>query len=114
MEYIIDADGKKIGRVASDAAALLIGKNTSNFARNRVPSVKVKIINASKIAASEKKRGQMSYTKYSGYPGGLRTETLEHVIARRGYGEVIRRAVLGMLPKNKLRARFIRNLILSE
>ena len=114
MEHIIDASGKKIGRIASVVAALLIGKNTPHFARNIVPSVKVKVINASKVIASEKKRATMVYTKYSGYPGGLHTETLGHLMTRRGHGEVLRRAVFGMLPKNKLRSRFIKNLILTD
>jgi large subunit ribosomal protein L13 len=112
--YIIDAGGKRLGRVASEAASLLMGKNTSVFARNIVPDVEVKIINASKLSLDESKRTQKSYLRYSGYPGGLKSEKLDNAIEKKGYGYVVKRAVHGMLPKNKLRAKMIRHLKLSE
>ncbi|MDO8510210.1 MAG: 50S ribosomal protein L13 [bacterium] len=113
-EHTIDAEGKKIGRVASEAAAMLMGKNRADFARNVVHAVKVKIINTSKVVANEKKRESKAYVRYSGYPGGIKEERLGHLIGRRGYGEVFRRAVFGMLPKNKLRSQIIKNLTLTD
>ncbi|MDQ5969127.1 MAG: large subunit ribosomal protein, partial [Patescibacteria group bacterium] len=54
------------------------------------------------------------YSRYSGYPGGLRQPTMEQVIAKKGYSELFREAVSGMLPKNKLRAKMMKNLIVTE
>ena len=69
MEYQIDAQGKKLGRIASEAATVLMGKNRTDFARNVIPEVKVKIINSSKISTTNKKMDQKIYKNYSGYPG---------------------------------------------
>ncbi len=110
----IDAANKKLGRVASEAAAALLGKHSAEFVRNRVAAVRVEIVNASKAALGERKRVQKMYTRYSGYPGGLKTLSLDHVIAQKGYREVFKRAVYGMVPKNKLRARIMKNLSVKE
>ena len=81
--------------------------------KNVVADVLVKIENASKLDVTEKKKGEI-YQSYSGYPGGRKTETLEHLGERLGYAEVVRRTVNGMLPKNKLQARMMRNLEVTE
>ena len=112
-EYIIDAQGKRLGRVATEAASLLIGKNTTHFAKNIVEPVTVKIINAQKLDITEK-RAKEEFQSYSGYPGGRRVETLGHLGTRRGYGEVIKRVVSGMLPKNKLQKLRLHNLQVTE
>lgn len=112
--HTIDATNKRLGRVASEAASILIGKDTPEFARNKAPEVEVSVINASKIKITEKKRGQKEYAKYSGYPGGLRYEKMDDVIEKKGFKEVLRRAVDGMLPKNKLRAKMIKRLKITE
>lgn len=114
MEYTIDAQGKKLGRIASEAASLLMGKNRTDFARNIAPNVKVKIINCSKADVLNKKMDQKVYTTYSGYPGGLKQSGMKKVIADKGMSEAFRTAVHGMLPKNKLRAVMIKNLITEE
>lgn len=114
MEHIIDANGQSIGRTASKAAVILLGKNDPSFAPNAVASVKVKIINAGKASVSEKKLKTATYERYSGYPGGLKTETMEHLASRKGMGEIFRRAVYGMLPANKLRARMMKNLAITD
>jgi large subunit ribosomal protein L13 len=63
---------------------------------------------------TEKKQAEKKYQRYSGYPSGLKEESLVSLGARRGISEAIRRAVYGMLPKNKLRARTIKHLIITE
>jgi len=113
-EYTIDASNKKLGRVATEAATVLIGKNSPDFAKNTVAPVKVTILNASKADISEKKKGEKEYVRYSGHPGGLKKELMKDVIGKKGYSEVFKKAVYGMLPKNKLRDRRIKNLIITE
>jgi large subunit ribosomal protein L13 len=114
MEYTINAKDRTIGRVAAEAATLLRGKNKPTFERNIAPKVKVTIINASLMKIPTKKTLDKYYKHYSGYPGGLKYETLGEVIAKKGIKEVLRRAVYGMLPINKLRPIMIKNLIISE
>ncbi len=114
MKYTIDATNKKIGRVASEAAALLMGKAKSDFARNKVSVVSVSIENASKLSITEKKSKEKTYKRYSGYPGGLKVETLETVKTNKGVSEVLKKAVYGMLPKNKLRSLMIKNLKIQD
>ena len=112
--HTIDAAGKKLGRVASEAAKIIMGKDLVSFARNTAPKVKVVIENASKIHVTEKKMTQKQYKRYSGYPGGLRFKSMTEVIAEKGYKEIFRKAVYGMLPTNKLRAIMIKNLEVKE
>lgn len=112
-EHIIDANGKRLGRVATEAATVLLGKDSPDFAKNVVAPVMVKITNASKLDISDK-RGTEEFQTYSGHPGGRKVETLDHLAHRRGYGEVMRRVVNGMLPKNKLRKLRMQNLEVTE
>ena len=114
MKYTLDAENKKIGRVATQAAVFLMGKNLPAFQRNNIPDSKVEILNASKASVDEKKKLQKSYSRYSGYPGGLRKPTMAQVIAKKGYSELFKKAVSGMLPKNKLRQKIMNNLKITE
>ncbi|OHA93297.1 MAG: 50S ribosomal protein L13 [Candidatus Zambryskibacteria bacterium RIFCSPHIGHO2_12_FULL_38_34] len=114
MEYTIDAQNKKLGRVASEVAIILMGKNRVDFVRNAIPDVKVKISNAGKIFTTNKKMDDKIYKNYSGYPGGLRERSMKKVISDKGMKEVLRIAIKGMLPKNKLRDRMMQNLIITE
>lgn len=114
MKYTLDAENKKMGRIATKAAEYLMGKNLSDFKRNSIPEVTVEIVNTSKMVPDEKKMTQKTYSRYSGYPGGLKQPTMEQVIAKKGYSELFREAVLGMLPKNKLRPKMMKNLIITE
>ena len=114
MKYTIDAQGKRIGRVATEAAVFLMGKNTPDFKRNGIPDVEVEITNTSKAVIHEKKLTQKTYSRYSGYPGGLKQPTMEQVIAKKGYSELFKEAVSGMLPKNKLRQKMMNNLVIKE
>ncbi len=103
--YRIDAEGKSLGRVASDAAFALLGKDTPDYAANKVVSRHVVIENADKLKITAKKEKEKTYSRYSGYPGGLKQIPMERVIEKKGHEEIVRKAVYGMLPSNKLRAR---------
>ncbi len=114
IEYTIDAAGKKLGRIASDAAASLMGKKSVSFAKNEVLNAEVRIINANRTDISAHKKQADIYVTYTGHRGGLNEEKLGDLIKRRGMGEVYRLAVYSMLPKNKLRALRMKNLIITE
>lgn len=110
MEHTIDAQGKKLGRIASEAAKLLMGKQSADFARNTIPNVKVTIINTSKADITNKKLDGKVYTSYSGYPGGLKERSMRKVVSNKGTKEAFRKAIYGMLPGNKLRSKMMLNL----
>lgn len=112
--HTIDATGKKLGRVASEAAMILMGKHKPSFVKHKIMGDEVKIENASKLDIDNKKKDSKIYTRYSGYPGGLKTETMSKVIENKGYKEVVERAVYGMLPNNKLRKQMMKNLEIKE
>jgi len=112
--HIIDATGQSLGRVASEVAHFLIGKHDTKFAKHIVSGVIVHVVNASKLQITQKKKENKKYTRYTGYPGGLRKEELGSLLNRRGYGEALRKAVYGMLPSNKLRPEMLKRLIIEE
>lgn len=112
-EYVFDAAGKSLGRLATEVAMALRGKNEPNYQPHIAPSVTVTINNASQVKLSSSQL-DAQYKRYSGYPGGLKHETREHLIDRKGYREVFEKAVYGMLPNNKLRAVMMKNLIINE
>lgn len=114
QEYTIDATGKKLGRLATEIAVLLMGKNLPDFSRNTVPSVSVVVTNASLLDIDDKKREQKTYNRYSGFPGGLKKARMEEVITKKGYEAVLTNAIYGMLPGNKLRPRMLKNLTINE
>ncbi len=113
-EYVIDAKNKSLGRIASEAAGILRGKREVDFAPNRLPALKVKVVNLDKIKLSEKKILQKRYKSHSGYPGGLKVSLMKKVLEKKGIAYIFRRAVMNMLPKNKLQKRMIKNLIISN
>ncbi len=112
--FKIDVSGKKLGRAASDIAAILIGKNSPDFQKHEIADVSVEVINASKLDISEKKSRTKVYTNYSGYPGGLRERTLEELSEQKGFAGVLERAVAGMIHHNKLKDKILKNLIIKE
>lgn len=112
--YTIDAAGRPIGRIASEAAAMLIGKKIPQSERHILPIVSVTIQNASKTKMTEKKRNDKKYVTYSGHPDGYKERSLDQVLVKHGVKGVLREAVWGMLPKNKLRSRMIKNLVITE
>lgn len=113
MEYKLDATEQKLGRLATKIAGLLMGKDKTDFERNKVSGNKVTVENVSKLDISKKKIEQTGYNRYSGYPGGRRTEKMKEVINKKGLAEVLRKAVRGMLPGNKLRPIMMKNLIIK-
>jgi large subunit ribosomal protein L13 len=114
MEYTIDAKGKALGRVASEAASVLLAKNTTSGAKNVVANVIVRVTNASGLAISEKKMLQKTYHSHSGYLGSDRALTLRHIIDKKGHKEALTRAVKGMLPTNTLRDKRLKHLIIED
>ncbi|MDZ4226175.1 MAG: 50S ribosomal protein L13 [Patescibacteria group bacterium] len=110
----IDAQNKTLGRVASEAAKVLLGKHKAGFVKNAVVGEEVTIVNASQVRISGAKAQDKQYVRYSGYPGGQKFESYDMLRARRGEGEAIRRAVLGMLPKNKLQTKRIKLLTIKK
>lgn len=107
--YVLDADGQVLGRFAQAVAKLLIGKHRPEFTPGQDCGGFVVVINAAKIRVTGRKLQQKHYYRHSGYPGGLKTRTLEQRMQRQP-AEVIRDAVKGMLPRNKLGRRLITKL----
>lgn len=112
--FTIDAAGRTLGRVASEAAKMLMGKTLSSYTPHVRSDVKVNVVNASKLYSRERKRKQTIYTTYSGYPGGQKKESLAHLNERKGHGEAVRRAVERMLPRNTMRNARMKNLNVTE
>lgn len=112
--YTIDAAGGALGRVASEAASVLLGKKSAHFVKNEVLPVEVEIVNASKLAMTEKRISGKEYTHYTGYPGGLRITPLAHLIEKKGVSEALRKAVDGMIPRNKLRKERMKRLTITD
>ena len=108
--YTIDASGRSLGRVASEAAHILTGKNSVAYAKHLMPDVTVTITNASKISIPEKTRANKVYKRFSQYPGGLKLEKLENLAERRGIEVIILHAVRGMIPNNRLRPNILKRL----
>ena len=99
--YVVDAEGKTLGRLATQIADVLRGKNKPVYTPHVDTGDFVVVVNAEKIAVTGQKLDQKLYHSHSGYPGGLRTRTLRTQLERRPT-EVLRKAVKGMLPRNRL------------
>ena len=102
--WIVDADGKNLGRLASEISIVLRGKNKPQYTPHVDTGDFVVVVNAEKIAVTGNKLDGKVYYRHSGYPGGLKSRTLGEMLERRP-SEVLRKAVKGMLPKNRLAAR---------
>ena len=113
-KHTIDAKGKVPGRIATEVAVFLMGKNRTDFSKNKIPSLEVEVTNAKAMKLDNKKLKDKLYRHHTLYAGGLKTETMEQVIEQKGAREVLRRAVYGMLPKNKLRPRMMKNLKIKD
>jgi large subunit ribosomal protein L13 len=107
--FIVDADGKTLGRMATVIAEVLRGKLKPQFTPHADTGDFVVVVNAEKVHLSGKKPQQKTYQRYSGYPGGLKIETFEDVIKKHPE-RVIESAVRGMIPKNKLGRAVIKKL----
>lgn len=107
--YVVDAKDKILGRLAAKVASVLRGKDKVIYSPHQDTGDEVIVINASKVRTTGKKLSEKLYKSYSAYPGGLKLETLETVLKKRPEF-VIRHAVKGMLPKNKLGDKLIKKL----
>jgi large subunit ribosomal protein L13 len=107
--HLVDVKGKVLGRIATEAALKLMGKSKPNFVRNLDCGDYVVVINAAHIVTTGKKDKNKLYSNYSGHPGGLKQKALWQVKQEKPT-EPMRRAIYGMLPKNKLRDRLITRL----
>jgi large subunit ribosomal protein L13 len=99
--YLVDADGQNLGRLATRIADTLRGKRKPEYTPHVDTGDFVVVVNAEKVAVTGKKLQQKLYYRHSGYPGGLRSRTLAEQLQRRPT-EVLRKAVKGMLPRNRL------------
>ena len=107
--FVVDATGQRLGTLASRIALVLEGKHKPTYATHLDTGDHVIVLNAARIDIGRGKAEQKLYTRHSGYPGGLRQESLGELLARRPE-EVIRRAVKGMLPRNRLGVQQLRKL----
>lgn len=106
---VVDAEGETLGRLATRVAALLRGKHKVTFSPHLDMGDPVVVVNAAKVRVTGNKLLDKKYARHSGYPGGLRVETLESLLRRRP-AEVVRRAVRRMLPDTKLGDKQLRRL----
>ena len=113
-EYIFDATDKKLGRLAARIAHILMGKADLHYAPHQVFPTKVVVQNVDKMTTTDKQELNHLYQSFSGYPGGRSEVPMKTVIKKHGHEEVLRRAVRGMLPKNKLQSVRLKNLIFTE
>jgi large subunit ribosomal protein L13 len=107
--YVVDASGKTLGRLAARVAILLRGKHKPTFTPNVDTGDHVVIINAEKIHLTGDKMKAKTYTHHTGYPGGLKTVTAEHLYEKHPT-ELLSKAIKGMLPKNPLGKQMARKL----
>ncbi len=107
--HLVDLKGKILGRVASDIALLLMGKNKPNFVRNLDMGDFVVVINAKDFKVTGNKEKLKKYYRHSGYPGGFKSETLGDLRQRKPE-DVIIHAVSGMLPQNRLKDKMLSRL----
>lgn len=107
--YLIDANGKVLGRLASEVAKILRGKNKSIFTPHLDTGDFVIVVNAEKVFLTGNKKKDKIYYHHTGYPGGIREITAEKLLAKHPT-ELIWRAVKGMLPKNSLGRQMLRKL----
>jgi large subunit ribosomal protein L13 len=101
--YLIDAKGQRLGKVATRVAQLLMGKHEPEYVPHLDNGSRVVVINAAELDVHPRKIEGKLYWRHSGYPGGIRYETLGDVMDKKPT-EVVRRAVKGMLPKNRMGA----------
>ena len=99
--YLLDCEDQVLGRLATRAAVLLMGKHKPDYTPFLKTGDHVIVVNAQKIKVTGKKEEQKKYYRHSGYPGGLKTESYEHVVARKP-SFPMEEAVRGMLPKGRL------------
>lgn len=108
--HLVDVKGETLGRISTKIASLLMGKSKPYFVRNLDCGDYVVVVNAKDVKVTGNKETQKKYYRYSGYPGGFRAEALQD-LRKRKPTEVIRHAVSGMLPQNKLKSKMLKRLL---
>ncbi len=111
--HLINVDEKILGRISTEIANLLMGKSKSYFVRNLDCGDFVVVINSKKVKVTGNKESKKVYYRHSGYPGGLKQETLGELRNRKP-NDIIKHAVSGMLPQNKLRDQMLNRLKMFE
>jgi large subunit ribosomal protein L13 len=107
--YVVDAEGRTLGRLATEIATILRGKNKPQYTPHVDTGDFVVVVNAEKVIVTGRKAEQKVYRRHSGYPGGLKETSYERMMERRPT-EILRRAVKGMMPKNRLARQQLRKL----
>lgn len=110
--HLVDVDGKTLGRVATQIAQLLMGKGKAYFVRNLDCGDYVVVVNAKNVKVTGKKEVQKTYYRHSGYPGGFKSESLKELRERKPE-DIIKHAVKGMLPDNRLRDKMLARLFIN-
>jgi len=100
--HLIDVKGKVLGRIASQIVILLTGKQKTNYSPNIEMGDNIVVVNARQVVLTGRKAEDKKYSNFSGYPGGMRSISVDSLY-RKNPAEIVRHAVSGMLPKNKLR-----------
>lgn len=113
-EITLDAKGQSLGRVASQAAAILRGKSTAEFAPNKAPQLKLTVINLKDVKITGRKLKGKMYGKRSEYLGSYKEEAMEKIIAKKGISYVFKEAVDGMLHRTKIKKPMLKNLLIKE
>ncbi|MFZ2167786.1 MAG: 50S ribosomal protein L13 [Minisyncoccia bacterium] len=113
VTHTINATDRTLGRVASEAAHALLGKLSVHFTKNMAIPMTVVVENASKMHLPSTRTKGKVYTRYTGYPDGLREMTMEEMITKKGIEEVVKKTVDGMIPRNRLRAPRMKNLVVK-
>ena len=99
--YVVDAEGKHLGRLATEIVRVLRGKNKPQYSPHVDVGDFVVVVNADRVAVTGRKAEQRVYRRHSGYPGGMKETSYEQMLARKP-AEVLRKAVYGMMPKTRL------------
>jgi large subunit ribosomal protein L13 len=99
--YLVDAEGRHVGRLATEIAELLRGKGKPRYTPHVDTGDFVVVVNADRVVVTGKKAEQKLYRRHTGYPGGLKERTYEQMMARKPT-EILRKAVYGMMPKTRL------------
>jgi len=107
--YVVDAEGKHLGRLATEIVRVLRGKNKPQYTPHVDVGDFVVVVNADRVAVTGKKAEQRVYRRHSGYPGGMKETSYEQMFARKPT-EVLRKAVYGMMPKTRLARRQFKKL----
>jgi large subunit ribosomal protein L13 len=102
--YVVDAEGRTLGRLATEIAKILRGKNKPQYTPHVDVGDFVVVVNAEKVVVTGKKAEQKVYRRHSGYPGGMKETSYGRMMERRP-DEILRRAVYGMMPKTRLARR---------